>query len=89
MSGLARLQLLIDIKDKLNVGLNAARDKVNKAVGSMQRRMNSLRTTTTQAFGTIQDQIPGLGGAIGMLANPYAVVTAAVMALGTAIQTNG
>lgn len=86
MSGLAKLQLLIDIKDKLNVGLNRARQTVDRAVGGMQRRLNTLSTRTTQAFGAIADQIPGVGSALGMLANPYAAAAAAAaMALGAAI----
>lgn len=79
MGGLAKLQLLIDIKDKLNVGLNAARRKVDRAVGGMQTRLNSLRTGTLNAFSAIRDQVPGVGSALGMLANPYAAVAAAAM----------
>lgn len=85
MAGLAKLQLLIDIKDKLNVGLNRARQRVDKAVNGMQRRLNSISTSTMQAFGAIQDQIPGLGSALGMLANPYALAAAAAVALAGAV----
>lgn len=79
MGGLAKLQLLIEIKDKLNVGLNKAKQSVNKAVGGMQRKLNSISTSTTKAFGAIRDQVPGVGSALGMLANPYAAIAAAAM----------
>ena len=87
MAGIAKLQLLIDIKEKLNVGLNKAKQKVDMAVNGIQRKLNSISTGTIQAFGAIKDQIPGLSGALGMLANPYALGAAAVVALTGAIVT--
>lgn len=85
MAGLAKLQLLIDIKEKLNVGLNKAKQKVDRAVGGMQKKLNSISINSTKAFGAIKDQIPGLAGSLGMLANPYGLIAAAVLALGTAL----
>lgn len=85
MAGLAKLQLLIDIKEKLNVGLNKAKQKVDRAVNGMQRKLNSISLNTTQAFGAIQNQIPALSGSLGMLANPYTAIAAGVAALGAGI----
>lgn len=85
MAGLAKLQLLIEIKDKLNVGLNSARQTVDRAVGGMQRRLNAFSDRATQAFGGLADQIPGVGSALSMLANPAAIAATAVAAIGTAI----
>lgn len=85
MAGIAKLQLLIDIKEKLNVGLNKAKQKVDRAVNGMQRKLNTISLNTSKAFGAIADQIPGVGSALGMLANPYALAAAAAVALTGAI----
>lgn len=85
MAGIAKLQLLIDIRDRLNVGLNRARQRVDRAVNGIQRRLNSISTSTMQAFGAIRDQIPGVGSALALLANPYAAAAAAAGALAGAI----
>ncbi|MCU6167902.1 hypothetical protein, partial [Enterobacter roggenkampii] len=71
MAGLAKLQLLIDIKEKLNVGLNKAKQKVDHAVGGMQKKLNSISINSTKAFGAITESIPGVGGALSSLVNPY------------------
>lgn len=77
MGGLAKLQLLIEIKDKLNVGLNKAKNVVNKAVGGMQEKLDSLGTSSSKMLGAIKDQIPGVGGALSSLVNPYTAIAAA------------
>lgn len=87
MAGLAKLQLLIDIKEKLNVGLNKAKQKVDRAVNGMQRKLNTISLNTSKAFDAIKDQIPGLGNAVSMLANPYALAAAAAVALAGAVVT--
>lgn len=85
MGGLAKLQLLIEIKEKLNVGLNKAKDVVNKAVGSMQNKLNSFSIQNTKIFEAIKSEVPGVGRAVSLLSNPYVLVTAAVLALGAAL----
>ena len=87
MAGIAKLQLLIDIKEKLNVGLNKAKQKVDRAVNGMQRKLGSIKTGTLQAFGAITDQIPGVGGALSSLANPYTAIAAAATLAISAITT--
>lgn len=85
MSGIARAELHISLRDKLNMGLNAAKNKVNRAVGSMQSKLNSLKSSGMHALSSIGSQIPGIGSAIGLLANPAALAAAAIGAVGTAI----
>jgi len=87
MAGIAKLQLLIDIKEKLNVGFNKAKKKVDSAVNGMQRKLNTISLNTSKAFGAIKDQIPGVGSALGLLANPYAAAAAAAVALAGALAT--
>lgn len=85
MGGIAKLQLLIDIKEKLNVGLNTAKQKVSKATGEIQRKLDSIGVNTAKIFDAIKSQIPFVGEAIAMLANPYTLVATVALAAATGI----
>jgi TP901 family phage tail tape measure protein len=84
-NGVSRLQLLIELNNRLGAGLNTARQQVERATGGMQRRLDSFRTSNNRAFSAIEDRIPGVSGAMGMLTNPYVAVAAAAVAAGAAI----
>lgn len=84
-NGVSKLQLLIDLKNRLGAGLNSARQQVDRATGGMQRRLDAFSQSNNRLFSAIEDRVPGVGSALGMLANPYVLITAAVMAAGMAI----
>jgi TP901 family phage tail tape measure protein len=81
----AKMELHLSLRDKLSMGLNAAKDKVNKSVGSMQSKLSGLRGTAAQSLGEIGSQIPGVGSAMALLVNPIGAVVAGVTAAGGAI----
>ena len=83
-SGLAKLQLLIDLKNNLNAGLDAAKNKVEKTTGQMQDKLDKFKTSNIKAFNAIKDEVPGVGRALELLTNPYILATAAVLAFGAA-----
>lgn len=84
-NGLAKLQLLIELKNKLKSGLDVAKKQVEKSTGQMQSKLNSFKISNVKMFDAIKDQVPGAAGALSMLANPYVLATAAVIGLGAAI----
>lgn len=84
-SGTAKLQLLIELKNKLKAGLDGAKKQVNKACGDMQNRLNSFKAGNIKAFEAIKSEVPAVGRALSMLANPYVAATVAVLALGAGI----
>ena len=81
----AKMELHLSLRDKLNMGLNAAKDKVNKSVGAMQSKLNGLRGTAAKSLGEIGNEVPQVGRVMSLLANPLAGATAGVLALGGAI----
>lgn len=83
-SGLAKLQLLIDLKNNLNAGLDAAKKKVEKTTGQMQEKLDKFKASNIKAFNAIKDEVPGVGRALELLTNPYVAMTAAVIAFGAA-----
>jgi len=84
MSGIAKLSLLINLDNKLKGGFDVAKKQVEKATGVMQGKLDALKMSNVKAFDSIKEQVPGVASAVGMLANPYIAVTAAVLAFGAA-----
>lgn len=85
MTAISKLQLVIDIKEKLNTGLNRVKQKIDNTIGTVQRKLQTMSGSTLKAFEAIGSQVPFIGEAIGMLTNPYAAAAAATTALATGI----
>ncbi|MEA4916557.1 phage tail tape measure protein [Proteiniphilum sp.] len=77
MNGLAKLRLFIELKENLNKGLDAAHKKITKATGNIQSKLNDFKVKNVQAFDAITSRVPGVGSALGALANPYTLIAAA------------
>ncbi len=80
--GVSKLQLLIDLKNKLKVGLDGAKKQVDKATGGMQKRLDAFKVTAIRNFAEIKNEIPALGSAIRMLQNPLVLAAGAFMLVG-------
>lgn len=79
MNGLAKLRLFIDLKENLNKGLDAANAKIKKVTGDMQTKLNNFKSKNIEAFDTITSRVPGVGNAVGLLANPYTLAITAAL----------
>lgn len=84
-SGISKLRLLIDIDNRLKSGLNTAKDQVNKTFGGIQNKISSFKGENVKMFDAIKQGVPGMDGALGMMANPYVLATAAVVGLGAGL----
>ncbi len=84
-NGIAKLQLLIDLKNNLKAGLDGAKKQVEKATGAIQGKLDAFKLNNIKAFNAIEERIPGVSSALSMLANPYIILTAAVLAFGAGI----
>lgn len=85
MNGLAKLRLFIELKENINKGLDAAHKKISKAMGSMQTKLNNFKAKNIEVFDTVTSRVPGVGKALGFLANPYTLIASAAMAAAVAI----
>jgi TP901 family phage tail tape measure protein len=85
MAAESKLTLLIELKNKLSAGLDNAKRQVEKSIGSIQGKLDTFGKKNAQLFDAIKENVPGVSSALGMLANPYVIATAAVVALGAAI----
>jgi TP901 family phage tail tape measure protein len=81
MDGQARINVILELKNKVKTGMSQAKQYINKNVNEIKDRIGSLKESTVQAFSSMADSVPGFGNVIGMLKNPLVIVTAAVVAL--------
>ena len=84
MTGQAKVQLILELKNRLNNGLSEAKKRVTHTVDGMKQKLGSLKMSHTKAFSAMSDQIPAFGNAMAALGNPYVLVTAGLIALAAA-----
>lgn len=84
-SGLAKLQLLIDLKNNLKTGLDAAKKQVEKTTGQMQSKLDAFKASNMKMFDAIEERVPGMSNALNMLKNPYVAIAGVAMAAATAV----
>lgn len=80
----AKLELLLELKNRLKGGLATAKNSVLTSMKDMKGKLNDFTTSNMKAFSAIADEIPGVGRALSLLANPYALAAAAALAFGAA-----
>jgi TP901 family phage tail tape measure protein len=80
--GQAKVSLILELKNRIKTGLTQAKENLNKNVSEMKSKLISLKNTHIQAFQAMKDQIPSFGNALSLLGNPYALLTAAILAFG-------
>ncbi len=84
-TGIAKLQLLLSINNKLKAGLDSAKTQIYKATGGMQTKLNSFKNSNVQMFDAIKSSVPGASQALDMLSNPYVLGAAAAAMFGAAV----
>ncbi len=67
----SKLQIILELKDRLTKGVNRAKGKVNSTLKGIKRKFKQFSLESSQAFKGMTDQIPGLGNALSLLSNPY------------------
>ncbi|MBS2100697.1 phage tail tape measure protein [Carboxylicivirga linearis] len=87
MDGQAKVQLLLELKNRMKTGLSEAKKKVNSSVGDMKNKLSELKNHHVKMFSAMRDQIPMFGNALSLLKNPYALIIAGAISLGAIIGT--
>ncbi|MDR0830642.1 MAG: hypothetical protein LBN95_11120 [Prevotellaceae bacterium] len=81
MTGQAKIELILELKNKIKSGLAEAKAKVGKDVGEMKLKLAELKASFNQSFKSMADEIPGLSTGLRLLKNPLALAGAGVFAL--------
>ena len=82
MDGQAKVQLILELKERLKTGLTRAKETVNSNVRDMKSRLADLKLSHVKAFQAMKDEVPLFGRAMSLLGNPYVMLIAGVIGLG-------
>lgn len=85
MNGQAKVELLLELKNKLRTGLNQAKRDTFKGVNDMQTKLNSLKFNLAKNSKAIVDEVPLIGNAFRLAKNPIALTAAGIVAIGKGI----
>ena len=80
MSGSAKLNVLISLQDRISGAYN----KIYNKLEGLNKPVAKFKKSNLAAFSAIQDHVPGIGGMLGTLSNPYTIAAAGAVALGAA-----
>jgi len=81
MTGQAKVQLILELKNKMKTGLTKAKESVNRNVSDMKAKMNDLKNSHVKAFKAMRDEIPLFDKAMKLLGNPYVLIAAGAVAV--------
>lgn len=85
MNGQAKIELMLELKNKIQTGLNNAKQETTKSVNEMQKKMNSLKYDFAKNSKELVSEIPALGTAFRLATNPMALTAAGLLAIGKGI----
>lgn len=84
MSAKAKLELLLELKNKLfNNKLVETQKKIKKITNRMKGKVKQLKLSTVNAFSAMRSEIPLFGRAMDILGNPYVLIAAGLLSVVT------
>ena len=83
----SKIQLLLDLKDRISQGLNRAKSAVSEASEEMKKKLGGLKNYWVDAFKEMREQIPAFDQAVKFITNPIGAAVTVVTSLGSAIKS--
>jgi len=83
----SKIELLLDLKDRISQGLNRAKAAVSEASEEMKKKLGGLKQYWVDAFKEMREQIPVFDQAIKFLTNPIGAAVTALTTVGSAIKS--
>ena len=85
MNGQTKIQLMLELKNKVRMGLNQAKKDTFNSVNTMQAKMDSLKFNFAKNSKEIAAEIPMIGSALKLISNPLTFTAAGILAIGKGI----
>lgn len=83
----AKIQLLLDLKDRISQGLNRAKTAVSEASEEMKKKLGGLKNYWVDAFKEMREQIPAFDQAVKFITNPIGAAVTTLTTVGSAIKS--
>jgi TP901 family phage tail tape measure protein len=84
MTGQAKIELILEMKERVTSGIAKAKKAVNQNVNEIKSNITDWKNHHIKAFRAMRDEVPLLDKALRMLKNPYVLLAAGVVGLGVA-----
>ena len=81
-----KVELLLEMKDRLTKGMGRARASVNQNTADMRDKVRRLKQSFVSSFAEMRAQVPLFDKAMRMLTSPITLVVGAFAAIGMAIR---
>ncbi len=85
MNGQAKIELMLELKNKVRMGLNQAKKDTFNSVNAMQTKMDSLKYNFVKNSKAIANELPIIGSSLRLVSNPLTLATAGILAIGKGI----
>lgn len=85
MNGQTKIQLMLELKNNVRMGLNQAKKDTINSVNAMQTKMNSLKFNFAKNSKAIAAEVPAIGSALKLISNPLTLTSAGILAIGKGI----
>jgi TP901 family phage tail tape measure protein len=82
MSGSSKIELILELKNKIKSGLKEAKDKIRSDVKYMKSKIGELKSFTKQTFKDISTEFPLIGKAFKLIKNPIVAAGLAIVGIG-------
>lgn len=81
-----KLELILEMKDRLSSSLKKAKDAVSTSTEEMKQKMRSLKTTFVGALAEMRQELPLLDKALKLIHNPIVMLTTAIGAVAAGVR---
>lgn len=82
MDGRAKIELILELKNRVKTGITEARRHLNDNVRTMKTRLDEFKNKWVGHWNEMKNSIPGVGMAMRLLTNPLALAAGGMALLG-------
>jgi len=81
MTGQSKIELILELKNRIGGGLSQAKSQINTEVNNAQARLNDFSTKSRKGFDSVSQGLPSIKSGLSSIINPAMIATAGIGAL--------
>ena len=81
MAQQAKVQLLLELKERIKTGITQAKNVVSRSTAEMKDKISGFKARFTGAFNEMKNSIPGFNRAVELIKNPITIISMSILAL--------
>ena len=82
MDGQAKIQLILEMRNRIKTGLTEARKNLNENVSAMKAQLNSFKSSWKENWKDMKQDLPMVGNAMRLLSNPLTAIAGGLALVG-------